>query len=39
VEEAKRRLPVWKREVLEDGSTAWRDNEGGRSESMPQDPA
>ena len=30
IEEAKRRLPVWKREILADGSTAWRDNEGGR---------
>ena len=30
IEEAKRRLPVWKREVLADGTTAWRDNEGGR---------
>lgn len=33
IEEAKRRLPVWKREVLEDGSAAWRDNVGGRSPS------
>lgn len=30
VEEAKRRLPVWKREILADGSAAWRDNTGGR---------
>lgn len=30
IEEAKRRLPVWKREMLADGATMWRDNEGGR---------
>jgi molybdopterin synthase catalytic subunit len=30
VEEAKRRLPVWKREILDDGSATWRDNAGGR---------
>jgi molybdopterin synthase catalytic subunit len=30
VEEAKRRLPVWKREILGDGSASWRDNAGGR---------
>jgi len=30
IEEAKRRLPVWKREILADGSAAWRDNTGGR---------
>lgn len=30
VEEAKRRLPVWKREILDDGSVSWRDNAGGR---------
>lgn len=30
IEEAKRRLPVWKREILENGATVWRDNEGGR---------
>jgi molybdopterin synthase catalytic subunit len=30
IEEAKRRLPVWKREILADGSAAWRDNAGGR---------
>ncbi len=30
IEEAKRRLPVWKREVLADGATVWRDNAGGR---------
>jgi molybdopterin synthase catalytic subunit len=30
IEEAKRRLPVWKREILADGATLWRDNEGGR---------
>jgi len=35
IEEAKRRLPVWKREVLADGTTAWRDNEGGRVPGRP----
>lgn len=30
IEEAKRRLPIWKREILTDGSAAWRDNTGGR---------
>lgn len=35
VEEAKRRLPVWKREVLEDGSAVWRDNAGTRTASVP----
>jgi molybdopterin synthase catalytic subunit len=30
IEEAKRRLPVWKREILADGATMWRDNDGGR---------
>lgn len=35
IEEAKRRLPVWKREVLDDGSAAWRDNAGGRVPSAP----
>lgn len=30
IEEAKRRLPVWKREIRSDGATLWRDNEGGR---------
>lgn len=25
VEEAKRRLPVWKREILDDGSSSWRE--------------
>jgi molybdopterin synthase catalytic subunit len=35
IEEAKRRLPVWKREVLADGSATWRDNAGGRIASGP----
>lgn len=30
IEACKERLPVWKREVLADGSAAWRDNTGGR---------
>lgn len=33
IEEAKRRLPVWKREILADGSASWRDNAGGRAPS------
>jgi molybdopterin synthase catalytic subunit len=35
VEEAKHRLPVWKREVFRDGTTAWRDNAGGREPGTP----
>jgi molybdopterin synthase catalytic subunit len=35
IEEAKRRLPVWKREVLADGSAVWRDNAGGREPAGP----
>lgn len=33
IEQAKKRLPVWKREILADGSAAWRDNLGGRTAS------
>jgi molybdopterin synthase catalytic subunit len=35
IEQAKQRLPVWKREILADGSAAWRDNTGGRVASGP----
>lgn len=35
IEQAKQRLPVWKREILADGSAAWRDNTGGRVPSGP----
>lgn len=35
IEEAKVRLPVWKREVLADGSAAWRDNQGARTPAGP----
>jgi molybdopterin synthase catalytic subunit len=35
IEQAKQRLPVWKREILADGSAAWRDNAGGRVASGP----
>lgn len=35
IEEAKHRLPVWKREILADGSASWRDNAGGRTASGP----
>lgn len=38
IEEAKRRLPVWKREILADGSAAWRDNSGGRVPATPPGP-
>jgi len=27
IDEAKKRLPVWKKEVFQDGSVAWRENE------------
>lgn len=30
IEEAKQRLPVWKREILDDGTAHWRDNAGNR---------
>lgn len=30
IEEAKHRLPVWKREIFANGSAVWRDNDGGR---------
>lgn len=33
IEEAKRRLPVWKREVFADGRAVWRDNAGTRTAS------
>lgn len=33
IEEAKQRLPVWKREILDDGTAAWRDNAGERHAS------
>jgi molybdopterin synthase catalytic subunit len=39
VDEAKRRLPVWKREVLADGTAQWRDNAGGRTPSRPSEPS
>jgi molybdopterin synthase catalytic subunit len=38
IEEAKRRLPVWKREILADGSAVWRDNAGGREPAAPPGP-
>jgi molybdopterin synthase catalytic subunit len=38
VDEAKRRLPVWKREILADGRAEWRDNAGGRAPSPPRQP-
>lgn len=37
IEEAKRRLPVWKREILGDGSAVWRDNAGGREPAAPSE--
>jgi molybdopterin synthase catalytic subunit len=30
IEEIKVRLPIWKKEIFEDGSTAWRGNDSGR---------
>ena len=30
IEQAKQRLPVWKREILDDGTAQWRDNPGDR---------
>ncbi|HEX9729838.1 MAG TPA: molybdenum cofactor biosynthesis protein MoaE [Gemmatimonadales bacterium] len=40
IEEAKRRLPVWKKEVLQGGEAVWRDNTGRRvpSGGGPRDP-
>ena len=38
IEACKQRLPVWKREVLADGSALWRDNDGGRAISGPPTP-
>jgi molybdopterin synthase catalytic subunit len=35
IEEAKQRLPVWKREVRADGTASWRDNAGGRVAGSP----
>ncbi len=39
VDEAKRRLPVWKREILADGTAQWRDNAGARTPSRPSEPS
>jgi molybdopterin synthase catalytic subunit len=33
IEEAKRRLPVWKQEMLADGSASWRENDVGATPS------
>jgi molybdopterin synthase catalytic subunit len=30
VEQVKHRVPIWKKEIFEDGSASWRDNEGRR---------
>lgn len=35
IEQVKQRLPVWKKEILEDGSTSWRANDGTRSAAAP----
>ncbi len=35
IEEAKVRLPVWKREIMDDGSSLWTDNTGGRVPGWP----
>ena len=36
IEQAKKRLPVWKKEIFKDGSTAWRENERPESETNPK---
>ncbi len=36
VEQAKARLPVWKREFLADGSVRWCDNTGARTPAVPR---
>ena len=33
IEEAKKRLPVWKKEIFQDGSVAWRENDGADPET------
>lgn len=35
IEAVKERLPVWKREILDDGAAHWRDNRGARAPSKP----
>jgi molybdopterin synthase catalytic subunit len=30
VEQVKHRVPIWKKEIFEDGTASWRDNEGRR---------
>lgn len=36
VDEAKRRLPIWKKEAFEDGSTQWRENVSSEGTFSPQ---
>ena len=35
IEEAKRRLPVWKQEILDDGTRRWRANQAAGPEAVP----
>ena len=35
IEEVKRRLPVWKKEIYENGSAEWRANDGTRERAAP----
>ncbi len=35
VEEAKQRLPVWKKEIFADGTEAWRDNDQPETDAKP----
>lgn len=36
IEQAKERLPVWKKEIFEDGSTAWREGERPEAGTKPK---
>ena len=36
IEQAKKRLPVWKKEIFEDGSAAWREDDEGEAGLKPK---
>ena len=36
IEEAKKRLPVWKKEILDDGAESWRDNDSPGTAAEPK---
>ena len=36
IEQAKKRLPVWKKEIFEDGSAAWREDDEGEAGIKPK---